>query len=135
MNDTIARLAAAVNRHDPQGMAACFSADYRSEQPAHPNRGFGGPEQVAANWTRMFAGVPDVAGEVIDHTMDGRTTWTEWEWRGHYLDGSLFHTRGVILMGLDDDDLIAWARFYMEDVEQNSAGIEETVDRLSRTRR
>jgi hypothetical protein len=93
MNETIARLGAAVNRHDPEGMAACFAPDYRSEQPAHPNRAFGGAEQVAVNWTQLFAGVPDLAGEVIDHTMDGRTTWTEWEWRGHYPDGSLFHTR------------------------------------------
>ena len=135
MNETIARLGAAVNRHDPQGMAACFAADYRSEQPAHPNRGFGGSAQVAANWTQMFAGIPDLAGEVIDHTVDGRTTWTEWEWRGHHLDGSLFHTRGVILMGLNDEGLIAWARFYMEEVEQNGAGIEETVERLSGARR
>jgi len=135
MNETIARLQAAVNRHDPDGMAACMAPDYRSEQPAHPNRGFGGAAQVAANWTQMFAGIPDVAAEVIDSTTDGRTTWTEWEWRGHYRDGSLFHTRGVILMGLNDEGLIAWGRFYLEEVEQNSAGIEETVERLSGARR
>ncbi|MCU1616026.1 MAG: hypothetical protein JWO98_3566 [Frankiales bacterium] len=42
MNPTIGRLAEAVNRHDPEGMAAQMAPDYRSEQPAHPNRGFGG---------------------------------------------------------------------------------------------
>ena len=135
MNETIARLAAAVNRHDAQGMAACMAPDYRSQHPTHPNRGFGGAGQVAANWTQMFAGVPDLAAEVIDSTADGRTTWTEWDWHGHHLDGSLFHTRGVILMGLDDEGLIAWGRFYIEEVEQDSAGIEETVQHLSGARR
>jgi ketosteroid isomerase-like protein len=135
VNETIARLADAMNRHDPQGMAACMAPDYSSQHPTHPNRGFGGREQVAANWTQMFAGIPDVAAEVIESTADGRTTWTEWEWRGHYVDGSLFHTRGVILMGLDDDGLVAWGRFYIEEVEQDSAGIEETVQHLSGARR
>ena len=135
MNDTIARLAAAQNRHDAEGMAACFAPDYRSEQPAHPNRGFGGPEQVAANWTQFFAAVPDLATEVVDSATDGRTTWTEWDTRGHYSDGSAFAMRGVTLMGLNDDDLIAWARFYMEPVEQDGTGIEETVQQLSGARR
>ena len=131
MNDTIARLAEAVNRHDVDGMAALFASDYRSEQPAHPNRGFGGSEQVAANWSQMFAGVPDVTAEAIAHTTDGRTTWTEWAWRGHHPDGSLFAMRGVTLMGLDDDGLVAWARLYMEPVEEGGAAIDETVQQLS----
>jgi hypothetical protein len=135
MNDTIARLAAAQNRHDAEGMAACFAPDYRSEQPAHPNRGFGGPQQVAVNWSQLFAAVPDLTAEVIAHTMDGRTTWTEWDTRGHYSDGSVFATRGVILMGLNDEGLIAWGRFYMEVVEQDGAAIDETVQQLSRARR
>src|SRR4051794_38912500 len=135
MNETIARLADAVNRHDPQGMAACFAADYRSQHPTHPNRGFGGPEQVAANWTQMFAGIPDLAVEVIDATSDGPTTWTEYEYRGHHSDGSLFHTRGVILMGIDDEGLISWGRFYIEEVEEAGAAIDETVTQLSGVRR
>ena len=135
MNDTIARLQAAVNRHDADGMAACMAPDYRSKQPAHPNRGFGGPEQVATNWSQLFAAVPDLTVEVIAHTTDGRTTWTEWDTRGHYRDGSVFATRGVILFGLNDEGLIAWGRFYMEVVEQDGAAIDETVQQLSRARR
>jgi hypothetical protein len=135
MHDTIARLVAAQNRHDADGMAACFAPDYRSGHPVHPSRGFGGPEQVAANWTQMFAGVPDLTSEAIDSTTDGLTTWTEWEWRGHYTDGSLFLMRGVALMGLNDEGLIAWARFYLEPVEQDGAAIDETVQQLSGARR
>jgi hypothetical protein len=44
MNDTIARLRDAMNAHDLDAMAALFAPDYRSEQPLHPNRGFGGRE-------------------------------------------------------------------------------------------
>ena len=134
MNDTIARLQAAVNRHDAEGMAGCMAPDYRSEQPAHPNRGFGGSGQVAANWSQMFEGVPDLVSDVITHTTDGRTTWTEWDWHGHHVDGSVFAMRGVTLMGLNDEGLIAWARLYMEPVEQDGAAIEETVEQLSRVR-
>ena len=90
---------------------------------------------MAANWTQMFAGVPDLTWEAIDSTTDGLTTWTEWEWRGHYTDGSLFLMRGVALMGLNDEGLIAWARFYLEPVEQDGAAIDETVQQLSGARR
>jgi hypothetical protein len=39
--------------------------------------------------------------------------------------------KGVTLFGLRDDGLIAWARLYMEPVEQNSVPIDEAVRRLS----
>jgi hypothetical protein len=45
-----------MNHHDARAVAAFFADDYRSEQPLHPNRGFGGSEQVLANWTSVFEG-------------------------------------------------------------------------------
>jgi hypothetical protein len=131
MNDTIARLRDAVNRHDPQGMAAVFAPDYRSEQPVHPNRGFGGRDQVAVNWTQMFEGIPDLVAEVVEETVADATTWTEWVYRGTYRDGTPFLTKGVTLFGLADDGRIAWGRLYLEPVEQNSAPIDEAVRQLS----
>ena len=38
-------------------------------------------------------------------------------------------------MGLNDDGLIAWGRLYIEEVEQDGAAIEETVQQLSGQRR
>lgn len=131
MHDTIARLRDAVNRHDPQAMAALFAPDYRSEQPVHPNRGFGGHAQVAVNWTQMFEGVPDMEARVVAETVAGSTTWTEWAYQGTYRDGTPFQTRGVTLFGLDDDGRIAWGRLYVEPVEQDSAPIDEAVRQLS----
>ena len=131
MHPTLSRLVDAVNRHDPETMAACFAPEYRSEQPAHPGRGFGGQDQVAANWRAMFAGVPDLAAEVVAETSDGSTTWVEMAWHGHHADGTVFEMRGVTLLGLRDDGLIAWGRLYMEPVEQDGAAIHDAVRSLA----
>ena len=131
MNATIERLRDAMNRHDPAGMAACMATDYRSEQPAHPNRAFVGNQQVAANWTEMFRGVPDMAVEVLTEATEGTTSLSEWAWHGHHTDGSDFEMRGVMVNGIGDDGLIHWARLYFEPVEQDSAAIEEVVRQLS----
>lgn len=59
------RLNAAMNAHDLEALLDCFREDYDSEQPAHPDRGFGGTEQVRANWGAIFAGVPDFKSELL----------------------------------------------------------------------
>ncbi len=130
MHPTIARLVEVMNRHDIAEMTALFSSDYRSEQPAHPNLGFSGAEQVRANWTQMFAGVPDLRVECVADTDDGTTAWTEWRWSGTHPDGTPFAMSGVAIFGLADDR-IASARLYMEPVEQGGAGIEERVQDLA----
>jgi hypothetical protein len=131
MHPAIARLADVMNRHDAAEMATLFAPDYRSAQPAHPNRGFGGSAQVRANWTEMFAGVPDMRLECLRDTDDGDTTWTEWRWTGTRINGSPFGMNGVIIFGLGQDDLIAWAHLYMELVEEHGEGIEAAVRRFA----
>jgi hypothetical protein len=131
MNDTIARLRDAMNRHDTDAMAALFAPDYRSEQPLHPRRGFGGRDQVAVNWRGMFEGVPDLEVGVVKEATADSTSWTEWVWRGSHRDGTPFLMKGVTLFGLGDDGLITWARLYMEPVEQGGAAIDEAVRQLS----
>jgi hypothetical protein len=131
MHPTIARLTDVMNRHDVAEMTTLFHPDYRSEQPAHPNRGFGGAAQVQANWSQMFAGVPDLRVECVAET-DGTTAWTEWRWTGTHPDGTPFAMAGVTVFGFSDDDRIAWARLYMEPVEQDGAAIEEAVEKLAR---
>lgn len=131
MNDTIARLRDAMNGHDVEGMVALFAPHYRSELPVHPQRGFGGRDQVGAYWARMFDGVPDLEVGVVKESTDGSTSWSEWVWRGTQRDGAPFLMKGVTVMGLQDDGLIAWARLYMEPVEQGGAAIDEAVRHLS----
>jgi ketosteroid isomerase-like protein len=131
MNETIARLRDAMNRHDVDAMTALFAPDYRSEQPLHPRRGFGGREQVTANWSQMFEGVPDLEVGVVKETTVGATSWSEWVWHGAHRDGTPFLMKGVSLFGLGDDGRITWARLYMEPVEQGGVDIDEAVRQLS----
>ena len=126
MHETIARLCDAVNAHDVDAMVELIAPEYRSEQPAHPNRGFGGKDQVHKNWSTLFSGVPDLKVDVLRHLDDGTTSWSEWEFLGHHTDGSVFNERGVVLFGLRDG-LISWGRLYMEIVEQGGADIDETM--------
>ncbi len=132
MNETLERLRDALNRHDAEAMAELFAQDYRSEQPAHPNRGFGGHAQVAANWREMFRGVPDMIAELLDEATAGATTWSEWAWHGHHTDGAPFEMRGVTIMTLDDDGRITRARLYIEPVERDGAAIEDAVRQLAK---
>jgi ketosteroid isomerase-like protein len=131
MNETISRLRDAINEHDAGAMAELFAPDYRSEQPLHPQRGFGGREQVATNWSQMFAGVPNLEAGVVKESTVGTTSWSEWVWHGAHRDGTPFLMRGVTVTGLREDGLIAWMRLYMEPVEQGGAAIDEAVRQLS----
>ena len=135
MNPTIAKLRDLMNGHDAAALSALFSPDYRSQQPAHPNRGFGGHAQVATNWGAMFRGVPDLTAQVLAETTDGVTSWSEWIWSGHHPDGSPFEMRGVTILGITDDGLIGEARLYMEPVERDGAAIDEAVRQLSQPSR
>ena len=130
MNETIARLGAAVNRHDPQGMAACFATDYRSEQPAHPDRAFGGREQVRENWSTMFAEIPDFTADLISSAVDSDTVWAEWSWRGQRRDLAPFAFRGVTVFGVRDGR-ISWGRLYMEAVTGGEGDIRAAVRRMT----
>jgi predicted SnoaL-like aldol condensation-catalyzing enzyme len=131
MHPTIERLRDAMNRHDPAGMAATMAPDYRSDQPAHPNRAFTGNDQVVANWTAMFAGMPDLEVEVVADATDGSTVFSEWRWRGSHPGGAPFAMAGVIVAALRPDGLIQWNRLYMEEVEQAGEDITDTVRALT----
>jgi hypothetical protein len=127
----IEQLIAAMNRHDARAVPGLFAADYRSEQPLHPNRGFGGSEQVLANWTSVFGGVPDFFAERIASSSAGGLMWTEMRWTGTYRDGSPFLMQGVTVIGVRDDK-VAWARLYLEPVEQGGTDIDGAVRELYR---
>jgi hypothetical protein len=121
------RLNAAMNAHDLDAFVDLFSADYRSEQPAHPTRAFRGADQVRENWAAVFAGVPNLVAELLTSATVGDSVEIgEWSWRGTHTDGSDFAMRGVIVAGVEDER-IGWARLYMEPVEQGGANIDEMV--------
>jgi ketosteroid isomerase-like protein len=131
--DVVERFHRAMNAHDLEAHVACFHPDYRSEQPAHPNRGFGGREQVKKNWAALYGSIPDFHAELLGITAEGDTVWAEWHWTGTRADGSPFAMRGVTLLGVLDDR-IAWGRLYMEEVEEAGEDIDQAVSRLVRKR-
>lgn len=131
MDDVVSRLVQAMNRHDARGVAAQFATDYRSEQPVHPTRGFGGSDQVLANWTAVFEGVPDFFAELVSRASGDEAVWAEWRWHGTYRDGSPFEVRGVTVLGVRDDK-VASAHLYMEPVDRGDGDIEAAVRELYR---
>ena len=123
----VERLKRAVNEHDVQAVAACFSADYRNETPAHPARGFTGRDQVRRNWGEILDAVPDLTADVRCLADEG-TAWSEWELRGTRLDGSAHLMRGVVIFEVADGEATA-ARFYLEPVEAGGPTIDDAVRR------
>ena len=84
--EVLERMHRAVNQHDLEAFVACFHPDYQSEQPVHPNRGFGGREQVRTNWKALFEGIPDFHAELLATAAGGDTVWSEWRWTGTRAD-------------------------------------------------
>jgi ketosteroid isomerase-like protein len=128
--ELLERLHRAMNEHDLDGFLANIDDDYRSEQPAHPERAFGGREQVRENWTMMFGEIPDFRAELVSSAVEDDTVWAEWAWRGRRRDGAGFELRGVTLFGVRDGG-IAWGRLYMEPVTAGEGDIREAMRRTT----
>ncbi len=128
--EVIGRLHHAMNQHDLGAFLDCFDSDYRSEQPVHPNRGFGGREQVERNWSALFDGIPDFHAELIASATDGDTLWSEWRWTGTRADAAPLDMRGVTRFRIEDGRIVS-GRLYMEEVEEAGGDIDETVRSLT----
>ena len=126
----IERLQRAMNEHDLGAFLACIHPHYRSEQPAHPNRGFDGREQVEKNWSAIFEGIPDFHAELLATATAGESVWSEWQWTGTRSNEAPLHMRGVTLFEIKEGRILS-GRLYMEEVEEAGADIGETVRRLT----
>ena len=124
-----AALAEAMNAHDIDAFVSLFAPDYDSRQPVHPDRAFVGRDQVRANWSAVFSGVPDFRAELIATAVAADTLWTEWHWSGTHEDGSRLEMAGVIVFGVRDGTF-ASARLYVEPV-QSGDGIDAAVREMS----
>jgi ketosteroid isomerase-like protein len=120
------RLTDAVNRHDLDALTACFTPDFLSETPAHPDRTFHGRAQVRHNWSEIFRAVPDIQMTVTRWSADGDSVWVEQEFSGTRIDGGRHLMRGVTIFGVRQDQL-ASVRFYVEPVQSDGVAIGDSV--------
>jgi hypothetical protein len=123
----VERLRDAMNQHNLEALLECIDDSYRSEQPAHPNRDFGGKEQVRKNWSSIFESFPDFRAELLRYASDGDTMWSEWHWSAAGLN-----ITGVTLFGVRADR-IEWGRLYMEPVEVEGEDIDEAMRTMAET--
>ena len=128
----IDRVTAAQNAHDVEAMLACFDERYRSEQPLHPARNFHGVDQVRANWSALLEAVPDFHAETIRSAVEGDVVFVEVHWTGTKANGTPLDEREVLVFGIEDDR-IAWARLYADEVDDEGAGIDTVVRRMAGT--
>ena len=126
----VERLHLAMNRHDLPAFLDCFDPNSRSEQPAHPNRGFGGREQVEKNWSTLFAAIPDFHAELLASVTEDALSWSEWRWTGTRANEAPLDMRGVTLFEIGNDRILS-GRLYMEEVEEAGRDIDQTVRRLT----
>lgn len=124
----VERIRDAINNHDIETLVACFAIDYRNEMPLHPARDFRGREQVRANWTQIFAAVPDIQSTILRTAATGNTVWSEWEMSGTRRDGAPHLMRGVIINEVVEGST-ASARFILEPVEQGGGAVDEAIRR------
>lgn len=126
MPTVVEQLQDAMNEHDLEAMLECFDPDYRSEQPAHPNRGFGGKDPVRKNWSAMFESFPDFEAELLRHNSEEDVVWSEWHWNATGL-----HVAGAVLFGVQEGRIM-WGRLYMEPVEEHGEDIDEAMRTTTR---
>jgi ketosteroid isomerase-like protein len=127
MGKVLDTMLVALNAHDLDAFVALFALDYRSEQPAHPDRTFTGSDQVRENWAGVFSGVPDFHAElVLSATTGDGVEVAEWHWTGTHTDGAAFEMCGVTVLGIQDER-IAWGRLFMEVVDHDGPDIEDMV--------
>lgn len=111
--EVLDKLRDAINSHDPARVASCFTDDFRSELPHHPERSFTGNQRVVANWTAIFATAPNLTAGVLRSAVNDTEVWSEWEMVGTSSDGAPVVFAGPAIM-TTRDGRIATVRFYLD---------------------
>jgi ketosteroid isomerase-like protein len=117
---------AALDAHDLDGYLDFFHEDFVAERPRHPGVLVHGREEVRDSWAEIIGDVPDMRVEVPAAVQDGDTVWSEWRMFGTARSGALLEIRGVMIFGIRDGRL-AWARTYLEPVEQAGKSLAELI--------
>ena len=107
------RMVLALNSHDLDEMVACFSRDFQSEQPFHPERNFIGQGGIRKNWGFFFTNVPDIRMDILSEIVEGDTVWCETYMHGTRVDGAKHSVRGVTIQRVRAGAIV-WSRLYID---------------------
>ena len=118
------RMRAALDAHDLDAFVGFFREDYVGERPRHPGSPMSSRDDVRRNWEEVLSDVPDLRVDVPAAVEDGNTIWSEWRAYGTARSGATLELRGVIIFGIQDDQ-VAWSRMYMEPVEHEGVPLTE----------
>jgi len=118
------RMRAALDAHDLDAFVGFFREDYVGERPRHPGSPMSSRDDVRRNWEEVISDVPDLRVDVPAAVEDGNTIWSEWRAYGTARSGATLELRGVIIFGIQDDQ-VAWSRMYMEPVEHEGVPLTE----------
>ena len=119
----------ALDAHDLDAYLDFFHEDFVGERPRHPGVLVTGRDEVRDSWAEIISDVPDMRVEVPAAVQDGDTYWTEWRMFGTARSGALLEIRGVMIFGVRGGRL-AWARTYLEPVEQGGKSLAELIGDL-----
>jgi ketosteroid isomerase-like protein len=119
----------ALAAHDLDAYVDFFHEDFVGERPRHPGGEVRGRDEVRESWAEILADVPDLQVEVPAAAQDGATIWSEWRMFGTARSGSLLEIRGVMIFGVRDGR-VAWARTYLEPVEQAGKSVAQVIGEL-----
>lgn len=108
------RLFAAFNRHDSEGVMACFTPGVVFDTAAGPEahgRRLIGQEAVRAAFVGVWTDMPDVAWTVSRHTVAGDRATSEWLFSGTRPDGGRVAVEGVDLFVFEGDRIARKSAF------------------------
>ncbi len=94
------RLFAAFNRHDIDGVMACFTPDIVFDAAGGPEvygRRFSGSAEVRAAFVAVWTGFPDVAWHVGGHTVAEDRAFSEWRFVATTASGERIDVQGIDL--------------------------------------
>jgi ketosteroid isomerase-like protein len=112
----VERLRDAINSHDADRVADCFTENYQCDMPMHPSRGFTGRARVRENYQALFARIPDLRATVLRSCQNESAVWSEWEMSGTSDEGTPSVIAGVVIFLSVVDERIQHTRFYLDAV-------------------
>lgn len=113
--NVIDELQDAINAHDPDRIASCFTPSYKCERPLHPEESFEGSAQVRGSWALIVSRLPDLRATILRRAEGAGELWSEWEMAGTDSTGSPVVLRGPVIL-TTHNGRIDWARFYIDPV-------------------